>query len=215
MKFLRQALIWAATCALLQVNGQWLSVGAKGGLTLTAVEETSYTVGRISQRNEFAMKRYLFGPTIEAKLPWGFRFEGDALYRRVRSDWFTGPAPSGAIIQYGGRLNVWETPLLLKHHLPTPRVETFVTAGSSLRWAGDLTVDALEIPTFPGYSPTHRIDQYPADDHVRIGITVGAGISKRLGILHLSPEIRYTHWTSQHYLATTEQVDFLLGVTFP
>jgi hypothetical protein len=36
-----------------------------------------------------------------------------------------------------------------------------------------------------------------------------------LGVAHLEPELRYTHWTAKRWLATTEQIKFLIGVRFP
>lgn len=48
-----------------------------------------------------------------------------------------------------------------------------------------------------------------------------AGVDIHALILHLSPEIRYTRWSSQHFLATNgllesnqNQAEVLLGITF-
>jgi hypothetical protein len=52
------------------------------------------------------------------------------------------------------------------------------------------------------------------------GGVVGAGLDLRLLILHISPEIRYTRWTSQHFtvanlLASQQnQAEFMVGITF-
>ncbi|MFN3325441.1 MAG: hypothetical protein ACK5AZ_18250 [Bryobacteraceae bacterium] len=161
------------------------------------------------------MKRYTFGPTIEAGLPFSFRLEVDALYKRIRFDLTAGPAPSAVIVQSGSRAHVWEFPLLLKRQVSPRRWGIYAVAGATLRRIGDFQVDQLSIPTLPGYESTRKNFRRPSNTGIRSGVIVGAGISKGFSKVRIEPELRYTHWTSNHYLATTHQVEVLAGIRFP
>jgi hypothetical protein len=50
------------------------------------------------------------------------------------------------------------------------------------------------------------------------GVVIGGGLDIRAHFLHLSPEVRYTRWTSQHFVevpnSNQNQAEFLLGITF-
>jgi hypothetical protein len=162
------------------------------------------------------MKRYTVGPTVEVRLPFGFRFEADALYRRVRQDTFAGPAPTGNITVTGMRSNVWEVPLLLKRPFVRERkLAPFVSGGATLRHIGDFAVDMLTIPTFPGFSAIRQQFTQASNEPVHAGITVAGGLRMKARFLRIEPELRYTHWTSKHLLATQEQLDLLVGFSFP
>jgi hypothetical protein len=53
-----------------------------------------------------------------------------------------------------------------------------------------------------------------------MGAVVGAGLDIHALFLHISPEVRYTRWTSQHFTfgnvlnSNQNQAEFLLGITF-
>jgi outer membrane protein W len=53
-----------------------------------------------------------------------------------------------------------------------------------------------------------------------VGGVIGGGLDIHFLLLHISPEIRYTRWTSQHFNLTNvlssnqNQAEFLVGVTF-
>ena len=63
----------------------------------------------------------------------------------------------------------------------------------------------------------------PAELHKNTtsGFVLGAGLDLH-AILHFSPELRYTHWGSQHFVdavngllhSNQSQIEFLLGITF-
>lgn len=44
-------------------------------------------------------------------------------------------------------------------------------------------------------------------------MTTGAGVRIKAGPLHLSPEIRYTHWTGKYLQPSYDRVEFLIGIT--
>jgi hypothetical protein len=63
----------------------------------------------------------------------------------------------------------------------------------------------------------------PAELHKKgtSGFVMGAGVDIHAAVIHLSPEVRYTHWGSPHFedpagLVTSNQsqAEFLLGITF-
>lgn len=200
----------------LPLSAQWFSVGAKGGLPLTATSDSARENSRYGGDTHFQLKRYTVGPSVEIGLPWHLSVEAAGLYKRARQDRFAGPAPSGSLLQQGTRAGIWEIPLLLKYRWPDHHpVAPFVSAGSTIRRVGDLEVDLITIPTFPGYPGTRSRLSIDSGEPLRYGATFGGGISWKLGMLRLEPEVRYTHWTSKHWMATQEQVEFLLGVAFP
>src|ERR1035437_6018056 len=103
--------------------GQSLSVGAIGGVRgtddLTGAGATSVS------------KRYVVGPALEIGLPLGFGVEVDALYRR--EGYQTGWGNFAYSVVSGERANSWEFPMLLKYHLPFPKIKPFLEAGIAPR----------------------------------------------------------------------------------
>ncbi len=76
-----------------------LGIGVKGGVPATGLVMSSY---HDSGSFPSTGSRYVAGPTVELRLPFGLGIEADALYRHVIN-------PSG---------NAWEVPLLAKVRLP-------------------------------------------------------------------------------------------------
>jgi hypothetical protein len=197
------------------LSAQILTFGVKGGLPLTSTSNFEPTNGRIFEGTVyFDMKRYTFGPTVEVKLPLGFRVEVDGLYEHLRKDIRSGPYPQG-VLGYSSTMSAaWEIPMLLKRRFGHGQFAPYAAAGASLRHIGDLNTNASSDPQYPGYSPSFTHFTSPSGEPVRTGITAAGGVSIKTRFLRIEPELRYTHWTSDHYLATTEQFDFLVGITF-
>ena len=159
------------------------------------------------------MKRYSTGPFADLLLSrrLGLRVETGVNYRRGRVDLRNGPAPDAVIRQYGIRAKVWGFPMLLKRRFP---LGSFGSAGATLRRAGPFDWDAIIIPQFPNVPGFRTRYQEPAHP-IRTGVTAGGGVRLPLrGRLHLEPELRYTHWPSKYFMPTTEQIDFLLGLSW-
>ena len=194
---------------------QSFSVGVKGGVPLTSMSDSAREFGRYGGQTNFQMKRYGVGPTVEIGLPFRLRLEADALYRHARQDRLSGPAPYASLNQEGARIGIWEIPLLLKYQWQGRGFQPFVVGGSTLRRVGDLDVDLIAIPAVPGYPGTRQHYTISADDSLRYGVTFGGGVSHKVGFMIVEPELRFTHWTSQHWMATTEQLEFLVGIKFP
>jgi len=90
-----------------------LGVGIKAGVPATEVVMSSdHDSGVFASRGG----RFVIGPTVELRLPFGLGIEADALYRSVRY-------PSGSS---------WEFPILAKYRLPVRgRVVPFAVGGGS------------------------------------------------------------------------------------
>jgi hypothetical protein len=198
------------------LSAQIFSFGAKGGLPLTPTYDSQFESSRFFEGTAvFEMKRYAFGPTVEAKLPLGFRVEVDGLYQHVRTTAASaGAFPTGALTFMATTATAWEIPMLLKRRFGHRTFAPYAAVGSTLRHIGDVNETEWILPSFPGYSPSFTHAVYPSGEPLRAGITAAAGVSIKTHGLRFEPELRYTHWTSDHYLATTEQLDFLVGITF-
>jgi hypothetical protein len=63
-----------------------LSLGIKGALPLTSTSDLMPEAGRRGGQTGFQLKRgYTAGVTVEIGLPFGLRFEADALYQHAGS----------------------------------------------------------------------------------------------------------------------------------
>jgi len=198
------------------LSAQVLSLGVKGGLPLTPTYDSQFEGSRFFEGAvSFEMKRYAFGPTVEARLPFGFRVEVDGLYQHVRTTAASaGAFPTGALTFQATTATAWEIPMLLKRRLSSHRFAPYAAVGSTLRHIGDVSESEWIMPSLPGYSPLFTHAVYPSGEPLRAGITAAAGVSIQAHRLRLEPELRYTHWTSDHFLATAEQLDLLVGITF-
>ena len=169
-------------------------------------------------------RRYTVGPTAEVHLPFHLAFEVDALYRR------SGLSASFITYQFGGppfppvegldrsRVDDWQIPFLAKWEPGAKLVRPFIDAGVTYRHVSGQT-----LTQYFGTTGTVISSQSgsPANSPNTAGVTVGGGISVKLRAVHVSPEIRYTHWASPPAIGTfgfeimsANQVDFLVGFTF-
>ncbi len=134
-------------------------------------------------------KRFIFGPTAEVRLPFGFGIEVDALYRRYQYSTLGGlgvnPFKSGA----------WEFPVLAKIRGGLPLVKPYAVGGLVFH---RLSTNSSEV--------LHRNN---------VGVAVGGGLQVNVLMLKISPEIRYTRWTvSSLPNFNQNQADVLVGFTF-
>ncbi len=142
-------------------------------------------------------KGYVIGPMAGLWLPLGFGVEVDALYRPL--NYTLQPAGQTPINQTDSS---WEFPILGKYRFAFPLIKPYVEAGPSFRHA----------------SP-HNLSLSGA------GFTMGAGVEVGLLKIHISPELRYTHWGSVNsgvvpfgpflnLQSEQNQAEFLIGLTF-
>jgi opacity protein-like surface antigen len=164
-------------------------------------------------------KRYIVGPTVELRLPFGLGIELDALYRRL--DYTSSTNLIDVFISGNTTGNAWEFPLLAKYRFPSKVLRPYVDAGVAWDTLSGLTQTVTQT-LFPTRTTT-TTNSNPAElnKNTVMGFVTGAGLDVKVLLIHLSPEIRYTRWGAQHFLSSNgglqsnqNQAEFLLGITF-
>ena len=203
-------LLFFVTCTI--CAAQSFTLGVKGGITAT---------DDITGNATSESKRYIAGPMVELGLPFGFGIEFDALYSR--EGYRTSFSNFAGTFNSRERSNSWELPLLLKYRLALPLAKPFVEAGYATREyssgqfdsSGFLVDLSTGLRSFQQSSGTSNFDA----SH---GFIAGGGVQAGVGRLRLSPELRYTRWTSTPinaplsqgaaYQSTQNQVEVLVGL---
>jgi len=195
---------------------QIFSFGVKGGIPVTNAFPGS-PAGTY-------LRRYIVGPTAEVHLPFHLAFEVDALYRR------SGLGATFTTYQFGGppsppvegvdrtRINDWQVPFLAKWEPGARLVRPFIDGGVTYRHvSGQDQTQFFSASATPFFSQSGQ----PTNSPNSAGVTVGGGFLVKLPVVHISPEIRYTHWPSPPAVGTymfqimsANQVDVLVGFTF-
>lgn len=170
-----------------------IGLGVKGGIPLNDafVVREQNPVSYVADTH-----RYIVGPYIELRLPAGFAVELDALYQTYE---YRQIVP-GATLDRNS--HDWQFPLLAKYKfLPGP-IKPYVEAGAAFSHLSVGNVREL-------------------DDRNTWGFVLGGGVDFKLGWVHLTPEVRYTGWTSRHFdspgtlLQSNENVAaVMLGIGF-
>jgi hypothetical protein len=206
--------LFLAAFVVFTAAAQSLSFGLKAGATLTD------DLDRSSADSE--SKRITFGPAVVVGLPRGFSVEVDALYQRVgyRVDrnFF-----DLSISYTRAKGNSWQFPILLRKTLGHG---LYVGAGAVPRTInGNEQTTLVQATTLEHNAYQITNSQYPGEWRSEVGVAGIAGYQKRVGRLHIGPEVRYTWWTrpaldvsgSQGFfiLSNRNQVDVLLTVRFP
>jgi hypothetical protein len=183
-------LLFGATVAL----GQPFGAGLKVGLPLTDFVNTVNGVTSTST------DRFIVGPQFEFRLPFGLGIEFNALYRRF--DYTNIIGSTASAVTTTTTAGNWELPLLLKYRFPGKIARPFVDAG--VAWN-----------TLTGISNT-----VAEHKNTVAGAVVGGGLDLHLLVIHVTPELRYTRWVSQHFNVSgvlsskQDQAEFLVGITF-
>jgi Outer membrane protein beta-barrel domain len=171
-----------------------VSIGVKAGVPITdSFNNTSF--GSLGNQiiGYSNSKNYIVGPMVELKLPFHLSVEADALYRPL-----TVTTNASNVIISSDRAT-WEFPILAKYHFAFPIVSPYIEAGPSFRTSASAI-------------------SYLSNS----GVTVGAGVDVHALVLRISPEFRYTHWSSDSspivgnpYISSKQdQVEFLVGFSF-
>jgi hypothetical protein len=183
-------------CASTLAFSQPFSAGVKVGLPLTDFLNT------VNSGVSTTTNRYIVGPQVELRLPFGLGVEFDVLYRHFD---YTDIVGSGVnAITSLGHSGDWEFPLVAKYKFPSHIVRPYVEAG--------VTWDTLS-----GLTNTVGIT---AQNSTVMGAVIGGGIDIHAIVIHIAPELRYTRWTSQHFNisgvlnSNQSQAEFLVGITF-
>lgn len=204
-------------------GAQPFSFGIKGGLPLTDFFDAvnSDNLGYFSSTN-----RYIVGPTAELHLPFGLGIEFDALYRHLHySNAFNAV---DVLVNSSTESGSWEFPLLLKYRFKAPLARPFLDGGVAWDTLSGVSQTITQTAIATGIVSSSS-NSSPAElrNSTVNGIVFGGGIDIHLPLIHVSPEIRYTHWNSQQFLSTgvaavgpgslsstQNQFEFLVGITF-
>jgi Outer membrane protein beta-barrel domain len=188
-----------STASFAQILGP-VSVGVKAGIPITdAFYNTRVSSGQNLYSNS---QNYILGPSIELRLPYRASVEFDALYRPLTFGTSTASVANGSPVlsRTSTDLSSWEFPLMFKYHLVNEQhLKPYFELGPSFRTGA-------------------RQLSYLSDT----GVTAGIGADFKVPLARLSPEFRYTHWSSDgaHTTATAplssrlDQVEFLFGISF-
>ena len=183
-------------CSAAMSFAQPFSAGLKGGLPLNDFLNT------VNGVTSTTTNRYIVGPMVELRLPFGLGVEFDALYRHF--DYTNILLVNDTRLLGTGHSGDWEFPLVAKYRFPSRIVRPYVEAG--VAW-----------DTLSGLTNTIGITEQRG---TVMGAVLGAGIDIHLLVLHIAPELRYTRWTSQHFNVSNflnsnrNQAEFLVGITF-
>lgn len=204
-------------------TGNAFQFGIKGGVPLTDPFQTgSWFNIDFGESASAATRRYTVGPMAELRLPHGFGVEFDVLYKRLGFGDLN--VSSALVFAYtNASANSWEFPVLAKYRIPLiRRVRPYVDVGPSFRTLSGVSASTVTIIEF-GYGyvsgPVHSSSEPHLDHRSNAGVAVGLGTDFRVGILSISPEVRYTRWRADQYpdpylYSNQNQVDILLGITF-
>jgi opacity protein-like surface antigen len=123
--------------------------------------------------------RFTIGPEVDLRLPFGLGVEADLLYNRYNFS-----SENLAVTANRSNSNSWEIPILLKYKLAQfGPVHPFVSGGFSFRT----------------FQSVLRFNPKQINDANGTGFVLGAGVSLKLLLIRVSPEIRYTHWGIQNF----------------
>jgi len=187
------------------VFGQ-LSYGVRGGLPLTNFFQA---VSNPDETFTSTATRFIVGPTVELRLPFGLGLEADALFRHFQ---YNGSASLIDELVRSSATNAWEFPLLVKYRTPGAFVKPFLDGGVAFdHWSGVKQITA----------PLTALTSSSSTSGANAGFVVGAGIELHLPLVKLSPEIRYTRWGAANVTdlgaalrSNQNQAEFLVGLTF-
>ena len=183
-------------CGSTLAFSQPFTAGVKVGLPLTDFLNT------VNGTTSTTTNRYIVGPMVELRLPAGLGVELDALYRHFDYTNIAGSTVNA--VTSTGHSGDWEFPLLAKYKFPSRIIRPYLEAG--VAW-----------DTLSGLTTTAGITSQKS---TVMGAVIGGGIDIHAIILHVSPELRYTRWTSQHFNisgvlhSNQDQAEFLVGITF-
>jgi hypothetical protein len=182
-------------------------IGVRGGVPLGDVINTVQSGSSISSSTD----HYVVGPTLGIRLPLGFSVAGDALFSNVNIS-----ATSASQGSISASASSWEFPVLLRFTAGRQGIAPFVGAGVSVRHLSDFG----NIGPFLTNSPSTTGNVIGTS--ATAGFVMGGGVQFKIGALHINPEIRYTHWGSDHIADAFTNVirtndnegQILVGLTF-
>ena len=166
--------------------------------------------------------RYIIGPSVELRLPFGLGIEFDALYRHFGYSSFSSTSGvTATIVDARTSASAWEFPLVAKYRFKgLPLLRPYVEAGVSWDKLTGLTQDvSTTIANVTRTSSTSTPAELNKD--TTRGFVLGGGVDIKLLFLHITPGIRYTRWGAKHFIdpagllnSNQNQGEFLVGFKF-
>ncbi|MBM3726462.1 MAG: hypothetical protein FJW40_13670 [Acidobacteria bacterium] len=156
---------------------------------------------------------YIVGGTTEIGLPAGLAIEGDLLFKRLGSVFYSagGTGPVREAKAYAVDVPILGK-LYLGRHLLLAR--PYVAGGITLRRLFGTSESSGAPPTFSIRPlPSFVFRRADVSETFR-GTTFAAGIRINALVLKISPEIRITKWGDQGLPINTKQAEFLVSLRF-
>jgi hypothetical protein len=165
-------------------------------------------------------KRYTIGPVVDISLKRGFGIEVGAMYKRIDEfstsgtllsivDTDEGPAANYRYDRVSTVGRSWEFPVAGQYHISLHSMRPYLEGGLSYNrlsniygpWSGSVSPPAQLLPTINSFN--------------RRGVLFGGGAEIKLHMIHVTPGLRYTHYSKgETFLLAPNSVDFLVGLTF-
>lgn len=162
--------------------------------------------------------RFQIGPTVTLT-PW---YHGAIEFDAIRRDF--GATVTGTVLGAGyqtvNKGAAWDFPVMVKYRFrfrgPGARdVRPFFGAGMAVRYLSQTaTLYSASTPSTP---------QVSSDRSISFGLPATVGVEFRTGPIRLTPEVRYTYWTTDQsiapirqtgaYVVNANQVGFLMGIS--
>jgi len=185
-RFFRKYLVFTALLAT-TASAQKLGFGVRGGVPLTDFLSAESKIGAITNVVK-GKGDVILGPMIELRLPFGLAIEGNALYRRWDAE---GPLDRGSA-------STWDFPIYAKVALAGVNIRPYAGGGINFQHLGDVG----------------RFLSGAQVESNRRGFLGAGGVEIKIPFVRVSPEIRYTRWGSSGPLRSSNQLDFLIGLSF-
>jgi hypothetical protein len=214
------------------VGAGQLWLGIKGGAPLTNLFNSaspfgSLTTGLPGTIFTSSANRFTIGPTVELHLPANLGIEIEALYRHFSYNLVGSVGKDYCCLVFllvTSRTtgSSWEFPLLLKYRFATRIIKPYVVAGLAVDTLSGLT--STTVSTIVPFQQTATLtSSNPGElkDTTTAGFVTGMGTDIHAIAMHITPEIRYTHWGAAHFatpdggrLSNPNRLEFLVGITF-
>lgn len=179
-------------CSSTDARAQLFCFGIKGGTPISSSKTSATYISRLgTSLIRLNIRPYTIGPTFEIALPLDFRFEADALYKRLDRATYSFLSPNyGTITRVAA--GTWEFPLLLKRAWDRARYHPFAAAGGTFRRIESF--DGSTEYSAGGQQTPYKLKRYRIEESLTHGgVVLGAGVRfTAIGPLKLTPEIRYT-----------------------
>jgi len=189
-RLIRKILVFTALAALLTAmtaGAQNIGYGVRGGVPLSDFLEAESKTGALTNVVK-GRGDVIIGPMLEIRLPFGLGIEGNALYRR----W------DAKGVSNAGSASTWEFPIYGKARLPGIIVRPYIGGGINFQRLGDVS----------------RFLQGTAVDSSRRGFLGAGGLEFKAPFVRIAPELRFTRWSDSGPIRSTNQIDFLVGLSF-